>query len=205
MYATLLAVPVVLSRQPGWSAGDAGLALAMMSVAMVAVSPFGGRLADRLGYRLPGRRGPRAADRVDRGAGRDGRRPVRRRPRGRAADRGRRARARGRAAAGRRHAVRRRPRRRRRRRACSRPGATWAASSRPACSPRCSAAAPGTRPRCSRSPPSAALAATVLALRLGGKGERHALHAVDDAGDHRHRLAQRQAGRAGQELAEDAA
>ena len=53
MYATLLAVPVVLSRQPGWSASDAGLALAMMSLAMVAVSPLGGRLADRRGHRLP--------------------------------------------------------------------------------------------------------------------------------------------------------
>ena len=53
MYATLLAVPVVLSHRPGWSASDAGLALAIMSVAMVAVSPFGGRIAGRLGYRLP--------------------------------------------------------------------------------------------------------------------------------------------------------
>ncbi len=53
MYGTLLAVPVVLSERPGWSATDAGLALAMLSVAMVAVAPFGGRLADRLGHRTP--------------------------------------------------------------------------------------------------------------------------------------------------------
>lgn len=53
MYGTLLAVPVVLAGRPGWSAADAGLALAMLSVAMIAVAPFGGRLADRRGHRLP--------------------------------------------------------------------------------------------------------------------------------------------------------
>jgi len=53
MYGTLLAVPVVLAERPGWSAADAGLALAMLSVAMIAVSPFGGRVADRRGHRLP--------------------------------------------------------------------------------------------------------------------------------------------------------
>lgn len=53
MYGTLLAVPVVLAGRPGWSAADAGLALAMMSVAMIAVAPLGGRLADRRGHRLP--------------------------------------------------------------------------------------------------------------------------------------------------------
>ena len=53
MYGTLLAVPVVLAGRPGWSAADVGFALAMLSVAMVAVAPFGGRLADRRGHRLP--------------------------------------------------------------------------------------------------------------------------------------------------------
>ncbi|MFP5364883.1 MAG: MFS transporter [Thermoleophilia bacterium] len=53
MYGTLLAVPVVLASRPGWSAADAGLALAMLSVAMIAVAPAGGRLADRRGHRLP--------------------------------------------------------------------------------------------------------------------------------------------------------
>ena len=53
MYGTLLAVPVVLAERPGWTAADAGLALAMLSVAMIAVAPFGGRLADRRGHRLP--------------------------------------------------------------------------------------------------------------------------------------------------------
>jgi len=53
MYGTLLAVPVVLAGRPGWSAADAGFALAMLSVAMIAVAPFGGRIADRRGHRLP--------------------------------------------------------------------------------------------------------------------------------------------------------
>ena len=53
MYGTLLAVPVVLAGRPGWSAADAGLALAMLSVAMIAVAPLGGRLADHRGHRLP--------------------------------------------------------------------------------------------------------------------------------------------------------
>jgi MFS family permease len=53
MYATLLAVPVVLADRAGWSAADAGLALAMLSVAMIAVAPLGGRIADRRGNRLP--------------------------------------------------------------------------------------------------------------------------------------------------------
>lgn len=53
MYGTLLAVPVVLADRPGWSPADAGLALALLSVAMIAVAPFGGRLADRRGNRLP--------------------------------------------------------------------------------------------------------------------------------------------------------
>jgi MFS family permease len=53
MYGTLLAVPVVLAGQDGWSAADAGVALAMLSVAMIAVAPLGGRIADRHGHRLP--------------------------------------------------------------------------------------------------------------------------------------------------------
>ena len=53
MYGTLLAVPVVLAGRAGWSPAEAGLALAMLSVAMIAVSPVGGRVADRRGHRLP--------------------------------------------------------------------------------------------------------------------------------------------------------
>lgn len=46
-------VLVVLAERPGWSAADAGVALAMLPVAMIAVAPFGGHLADRRGHRLP--------------------------------------------------------------------------------------------------------------------------------------------------------
>lgn len=53
MYSTLLAIPVVLARRDGWSTADAGLALALMSAMMVAVSPVSGRLADRGGHRAP--------------------------------------------------------------------------------------------------------------------------------------------------------
>jgi DHA2 family methylenomycin A resistance protein-like MFS transporter len=53
MYTALLAVPVVLADRDGWSAGDAGLALALLSVAMVVLGPFGGRLADAVGHRMP--------------------------------------------------------------------------------------------------------------------------------------------------------
>lgn len=53
MYATLLAVPIVLAESGGWSAAGAGLALAMLSVAMIAVAPLGGRIADRRGHRPP--------------------------------------------------------------------------------------------------------------------------------------------------------
>jgi MFS family permease len=50
LYATLLAVPVVASAR-GWGGGRTGLVLAALSVIMVVLSPFGGRLADRHGRR----------------------------------------------------------------------------------------------------------------------------------------------------------
>jgi EmrB/QacA subfamily drug resistance transporter len=53
MYTTLLAIPILLSRRPGWSSAEAGLVLAAMSIGMVVLSPVGGRLADRLGRRAP--------------------------------------------------------------------------------------------------------------------------------------------------------
>lgn len=53
MYTTLLAIPILLSRRPGWGSADAGLVLAAMSVGMVALAPVGGRLADGLGRRWP--------------------------------------------------------------------------------------------------------------------------------------------------------
>lgn len=51
MYATLLCVPVLLSRRGGWSGEEVGALLAAFSVAMVVLSPVGGRLADRHGRR----------------------------------------------------------------------------------------------------------------------------------------------------------
>ena len=53
MYSTLLAIPILLSRRTGWTSGEAGLLLAVMSFGMVVCSPIGGRLADRLGRRGP--------------------------------------------------------------------------------------------------------------------------------------------------------
>ena len=51
LYGTLLAVPVLLSQRSGWSSGEIGLTLAALSVPMVALSPVGGRMSDRLGRR----------------------------------------------------------------------------------------------------------------------------------------------------------
>jgi MFS family permease len=53
MYVTLLALPVWLARQPGWSSARSGLALAALSAASVVFAPIGGRLADRYGRRWP--------------------------------------------------------------------------------------------------------------------------------------------------------
>lgn len=53
MYTTLLAIPILLSRRPGWESDEVGLVLAAMSAGMVVLSPMGGRLADRLGRRWP--------------------------------------------------------------------------------------------------------------------------------------------------------
>lgn len=53
MYSTLLAIPILLSRQAGWTSTEIGLVLTAMSGGMVLFSPFGGRLADRFGRRRP--------------------------------------------------------------------------------------------------------------------------------------------------------
>ena len=52
LYGTLLAVPVLLASRPGWSGAEIGIALAAMSVPMLAVSPLGGWLSDRAGRRI---------------------------------------------------------------------------------------------------------------------------------------------------------
>jgi EmrB/QacA subfamily drug resistance transporter len=51
MYVTLLAVPIILERQPGGP--GPGLVLGALTLVSVVVSPLGGRLADRLGRRTP--------------------------------------------------------------------------------------------------------------------------------------------------------
>ena len=53
MYSTLIALPVMMAARPGWNATGSGILLASMSTGSVLLSPVGGRLADRLGRRLP--------------------------------------------------------------------------------------------------------------------------------------------------------
>ncbi|MBI2502036.1 MAG: MFS transporter [Candidatus Latescibacteria bacterium] len=53
MYSTLLAVPILLAGQEGWSSARIGLVLTSMSATMVICSPLGGRLSDRWGRRWP--------------------------------------------------------------------------------------------------------------------------------------------------------
>jgi len=53
MYATLLVIPILLSKRAGWTSLQTGMILAAMSVTMALCSPLGGRWADRLGRRLP--------------------------------------------------------------------------------------------------------------------------------------------------------
>lgn len=53
MYVMLLAIPILMSTQSGWSSLQTGLMLAAMSVTMAVFSPVGGRLSDRVGRRIP--------------------------------------------------------------------------------------------------------------------------------------------------------
>jgi EmrB/QacA subfamily drug resistance transporter len=55
MYVTLFALPILLGRRTGWTGAQVGLVVATMTMTMTmfASSPVGGRLADRLGTRLP--------------------------------------------------------------------------------------------------------------------------------------------------------
>ena len=54
MYVTLFALPILLSRRGDWTSSGIGLALAALSLATFLFSPLGGRLAERLGARVPG-------------------------------------------------------------------------------------------------------------------------------------------------------
>ena len=51
-YALVLAVPIVLDER-GWSAASIGAALSFLTIGMVVVGPWGGRLGDVLGRRRP--------------------------------------------------------------------------------------------------------------------------------------------------------
>jgi len=51
-YALLLAVPIVLDER-GWGAASVGASLSFLTLGMVVVSPWGGRLGDSLGRRRP--------------------------------------------------------------------------------------------------------------------------------------------------------
>jgi DHA2 family methylenomycin A resistance protein-like MFS transporter len=52
-YTTLIAAPIVLTDEFGWSSARTGLALTVLSAPTVVFGPLGGRLADRTGRRLP--------------------------------------------------------------------------------------------------------------------------------------------------------
>jgi EmrB/QacA subfamily drug resistance transporter len=51
MYSTLLAVPLLLTREASWTSVGVGAVLATLSTGMVLFAPLGGRLADRFGRR----------------------------------------------------------------------------------------------------------------------------------------------------------
>ncbi|MBV8527300.1 MAG: MFS transporter [Candidatus Dormibacteraeota bacterium] len=53
LFGTLLVVPFSLESGAGLNARDAGLRLTVLPVALALVAPFGGRIADRAGARLP--------------------------------------------------------------------------------------------------------------------------------------------------------
>ncbi|HEV7217221.1 MAG TPA: MFS transporter, partial [Chloroflexota bacterium] len=53
MYSTILALPVILTRQAHWTSSHVGLVLTALSAGNVVFTPFGGRLADRYGRRAP--------------------------------------------------------------------------------------------------------------------------------------------------------
>jgi EmrB/QacA subfamily drug resistance transporter len=53
MYTILIATPILLADEFGWTSAETGLALTVLSAPMVVFGPLGGRLADRRGRRLP--------------------------------------------------------------------------------------------------------------------------------------------------------
>ena len=53
MYSTMLAVPILLSRQNGWTSAQTGMVLTALMATSVVFAPLGGYLADRWGRRWP--------------------------------------------------------------------------------------------------------------------------------------------------------
>jgi len=53
MYTLLLSVPLLLADRSGFSSLQTGSVLTSLSASMIIMAPFGGRLADRFGRRLP--------------------------------------------------------------------------------------------------------------------------------------------------------
>ena len=52
-YTMLIAMPIVLASNFGWSSARIGLALSLLSGPTIVFAPIGGRLSDRLGRRTP--------------------------------------------------------------------------------------------------------------------------------------------------------
>jgi len=52
-YSMLISIPVLLEKVRGWSSGDVGLALAVLSGPAALLAPVGGHLSDRFGGRVP--------------------------------------------------------------------------------------------------------------------------------------------------------
>jgi EmrB/QacA subfamily drug resistance transporter len=53
MYSMMLGVPILLSRQGGWTSAQTGLVLTVLMATSMLFTPLGGHLADRLGRRWP--------------------------------------------------------------------------------------------------------------------------------------------------------
>jgi EmrB/QacA subfamily drug resistance transporter len=52
-YTMIIATPIVLITELGWSSVSTGLALTLLSGPLIILAPLGGRLADRVGRRVP--------------------------------------------------------------------------------------------------------------------------------------------------------
>ncbi len=53
MYSVLMSIPILLSEKEGWEHVHVGMLLTSLSVAMMVMSPLGGKFADKFGRRRP--------------------------------------------------------------------------------------------------------------------------------------------------------